>query len=103
MTQRTALVLVLVGIVTLLHAGFSEKQYRGYLRLSEAVDVEDEPVALDIALQCCIGFLMAAIGVIIATGPPKEIAIERQLEKMSFHKLNGRRSFMTFGHLAGRQ
>ncbi|XP_046853598.1 ER membrane protein complex subunit 5-like [Xenia sp. Carnegie-2017] len=87
--------LVFVGLITIIHAGYSSEQYRTYLKL-----IEEEFTSLpkDIVLQCVFGLILGSIGAVNMAGAFKEIKASADLVNKSWETVGNRQSFYSFHH-----
>ncbi|XP_023210439.1 ER membrane protein complex subunit 5 [Centruroides vittatus] len=88
-------VLVIVGLLSLIHAAYSAAQHRSYLRLTEQ---EFTQLPLDIIVQSVIGLIATMYGVLYVAGDFKEIRATVELENKSFETYGNRPSFYIFNH-----
>ncbi|XP_028401672.1 membrane magnesium transporter 1-like [Dendronephthya gigantea] len=88
-------ILVLVGLVIIIHAGYSSEQYRTYLKL-----IEEEFTSLpkDIVLQCIFGLVLGSVGAVQMAGDFKEIKASAELANKSWETASNRPSFYSFHH-----
>nr|XP_002164817.1 ER membrane protein complex subunit 5-like [Hydra vulgaris] len=87
--------LVTVGIISLIHCGYSAIQYRTYLKL---IEEEFTSVPIDITLQVLVSVLISIFGIIRIAGELKDIHAAAELASKSWETLGNRASFFTFTH-----
>lgn len=89
-------VLVIIGILSLIHAGYSAAQHRSYLRL-----VEQDFTGLlphDILLQTIMSLFVTVLGVLKVSGEFKEIRALDDVKYKNIDTIANRPSFYTFNH-----
>ncbi|KXJ25135.1 membrane magnesium transporter 1 [Exaiptasia diaphana] len=88
-------ILVFIGLVAILHAGYSAVQCRTYYKLLEE---EFTSLPVDIFIQCLLGMLFGCVGVVLVAGEFKEIRAAAEMASKSWESLGNRPSFYTFNH-----
>lgn len=88
--------LVVVGLLSLLHAAFSAAQHRSFLRLMEQDFSGLLP--LDIVLQTLLSLLVTMVGVVAQNGDFREIRALDDSKYKSIETINNRQSFYIFNH-----
>ncbi|XP_031554894.1 membrane magnesium transporter 1-like [Actinia tenebrosa] len=88
-------ILVFIGLIAILHAGYSAVQCRTYYKLLEE---EFTSLPIDIYIQCLLGMLLGCIGVVLVAGEFKEIRAAAEMASKSWESLGNRPSFYTFNH-----
>lgn len=88
-------VMVAIGLVAILHAGYSAVQCRTYYKLLEE-DFTGLPS--DIVWQCIIGLILGCLGAVKVAGEFKEIKAAAEMANKSWESMGNRPSFYTFTH-----
>jgi hypothetical protein len=88
--------LVVAGLVSLLHSGYSAAQHRSYLRLVE--QEFDGLLPFDILLQTLVSLLATLLGIVKISGSLKEIRALDDLKYKSMDTICNRPSFYCFNH-----
>ena len=89
-------VLVIVGLLSLLHAAFSAAQHRSFLRLMDQGFGGLLP--LDILLQTVLSLLLTMAGVVGRNSDFKEIRALDDSKYKSIETMTNRQSFYMFNH-----
>lgn len=89
-------VLVIVGILSLIHSGYSAAQHRSYLRLVEQDFTGLLP--LDILLQTVVSLMVTLLGVVKVSGEFKEIRTLDDVKYKNIDTIANRPSFYIFNH-----
>jgi len=84
-----------IGLLFLLHAGYSATQYRRFMRITEQ---EHASLPVDILVQSMLGLLISMVGVVHFVGNLKEIRATKQLENQTWDNAGNRPSFFSFSH-----
>ena len=84
-----------IGVLSLIHAGYSTIQYRTYLKLIEE-DFANVPV--DIMMQVLLSVGIAVFGIVRVAGELKDIHAAAELAGKSWESLDNRPSFYHFNH-----
>ncbi|XP_015909188.1 ER membrane protein complex subunit 5 [Parasteatoda tepidariorum] len=86
---------IVIGLLSLIHSGFSAAQHRSYLRL---IELGFDYLPVDIIAQTLFSLILTAWGVTVIAGDFKEIRATTELENKSFESAGNRPSFYTFSH-----
>ncbi len=89
--------LYLVGLLIILHAGFSAVHYRHFAQ-GVGVAVKPHEVPTDVKLEVALGFILALVGVLLAAGPLKPIKYSTQMNGKKYDSLSDKDSFRVFNH-----
>lgn len=88
--------LIYLGLLSLIHCGFSAAQYRSHLRL---IDQEfDGLLPADIILQALLSLFTTLIGIVQLCDGFKEIRALKELNSKEVETLENHPSFYTFNH-----
>ena len=88
--------IVTIGILSLIHCGYSAAQYRSHLRL---IDQEfDGFLPADIIVQALISLFVCLCGIVSFTDDFKEIRALNELNSKGLETLENRPSFYIFNH-----
>jgi len=87
--------LVMIGIMSLIHSGYSAVQYKIYLKLTE-----EEFVNLpgDIIVQVIFSLTLAILGIVKVAGELRDIHAAAELAHRSWETYGNRPSFYSFNH-----
>eukprot|EP00795_Rhopilema_esculentum_P012003 gene12003-2586_t len=88
-------VLVTVGILSLVHAGYSAVQFKTYLKLKEE-DFASLPT--DILVQVMLSLIFAVFGIVRVAGELRDIHAAAELASKSWETFGNRSSFYSFNH-----
>ena len=88
--------LVILGLLSLMHAAFSAAQHRSFLRLVDQSFTGLLP--LDIVLQTLLSLLVTMIGVVGRKSDFKEIRALDDSKYKSMETVSNRQSFYIFNH-----
>ncbi|XP_015794233.1 membrane magnesium transporter 1 [Tetranychus urticae] len=89
-------VLIIAGILSLIHCGYSAAQYRSHLRLIE--QDFDGFLPADIILQALFSLFVSLFGIVQLCDGFKEIRALNELQSKTCETLENRPSFYTFNH-----
>lgn len=95
MKNSVGKIFITVGLLSLIHSGYSAAQHRSYLRLTEQ---GFHFLPFDIIVQTIVSLLVTIWGVTFIAGDFKEIRATTELENKSFEVIGNRPSFYTFSH-----
>lgn len=95
MRTNTGKLFITLGLLSLIHAGYSAAQHRSFLRLTEQTF---HHLPVDIILQTLVSLIVTICGVTSVAGHFKEIRATTELESKSFEAIGNRPSFYTFSH-----
>ena len=95
-THTMSKVLIVLGLLSLIHAGYSAAQYRSYLRLVG----EDFTglLPMDILLQTILSLFVTMAGVVAVNGDFKEIKALEDSKYKSMDNIYNHPTFFTFNH-----
>lgn len=88
--------MVIVGLISLLHAAYSAAQHRSYLRLVEQEFNGFLP--FDIVIQGLASFIITIMGIVKVCGDFKEIKALDDLKAKNIDSLANRPNFYIFNH-----
>jgi len=85
----------MIGIMSLIHSGYSAVQYKIYLKLTE-----EEFVNLpgDIIVQVIFSLTLAILGIVKVAGELRDIHAAAELAHRSWETYGNRPSFYSFNH-----
>lgn len=87
--------LVTVGIISLIHAGYSAVQYKTYLKL---IEEEFANLPADIIVQVIFSLTLSVFGIVKVAGELKDIHAAAELAHRSWETFGNRPSFYNFNH-----
>jgi len=87
--------LIIIGILSLIHCGYSAAQYRSYLRL---IEKDFESLPFDLIVQALLSLLVSLCGIIQTSSDFKEIRALNELQGRSIETIENRPSFYLFDH-----
>ncbi|MCL4119975.1 UNVERIFIED_CONTAM: hypothetical protein GTU68_065953 [Idotea baltica] len=85
----------ILGLLSLIHTGYSAAEHRSKLRVTEQ---EYTSLPTDILLQGLLSLFIMMYGVLYSSGDFKEIRATIQLEHKSWETVGNRPSFYSFCH-----
>ncbi|KAI9209900.1 magnesium transporter [Polychytrium aggregatum] len=84
-----------VGILALLHSGYSAIEHLAYLKL---VDKHESHLPIEIVVECLASIFLCILGAVYVAGDLKPIALDTELSKINLDYLESRPSFRTLHH-----
>ncbi|KAF2355105.1 Magnesium transporter, partial [Trinorchestia longiramus] len=88
-------VLFVLGLIALIHGGYSAAQYRRFIRITEQ---EYSSLPMDVFVQWLVSLILTMYGVVHIAGEFREIRANIQLENKTWETAGNRPSFYIFSH-----
>ncbi|KAG7380759.1 hypothetical protein PHYPSEUDO_006813 [Phytophthora pseudosyringae] len=88
--------LIAVGTLLLVHAGYYSVQYESYVKLTETADAQKPP--LEVVVELVVAFLVSLVGVLLTSGEILPIRSNDAMHSRSLATVISSPDFHVFNH-----